>query len=178
MKIRNGFVSNSSSSSFVVALACAPGELTEDWVKETFKLFYQEQITRLTGDLKTCSPKVIDPEDYELIARLLTEYEHPNRWELNNDPEYKAATEAAEAIPWGSSEEERHAYRKALKPYRIIQKQRSDALHVKVIEEFLKENKGKYLYELTYSGNDGRLDADLEHGDHWYYAGHITYSQH
>lgn len=165
MKIRNGFVSNSSSSSFIVVFDKKPSS-----VEELQKLLFgdndvydgpysgswpaKEVAEVVWKDLQGQSPLTVD----ELAGNVGGEASE-------NYPEY------IDGI-W------------ELKDGRL--RERMSSLHYaacevedkRVAEEFAKENEGKSIFRFEYSDNDGALSTAMEHGDLFKRLKHIKNSHH
>ena len=138
MKIRNGFVSNSSSSSFIIALEKKP-ETKED-VLEIFTPYKyrvsDEALNRLLVDLNNSYPM----DEKSLLTSFNTGYMD------DYDIGYQ------EMIEMG-----RKAYKEEMG------KRRNTAL-----DDFKKDNpNAKFFYELTYSDNDGDFGSYMEHDLPW-----------
>ena len=208
MKIRNGFVSNSSSSSFVIALDIDPMTMN---VEEMSKLLFGEQ-------------EIIAKYDYGFHALQLAEtvlkdiqYSHsnkeePDEWSVKvNSFEGKMSKEDINksissgyfaGIPerdWRketpADKIEKEAKDKGIKdPYKdpewsklirdarekeyAKEKEEIDKAAAILAEPFWKANKDKYLYVVNYSDNEGSMGCVLEHGPTFDRIPHIRISHH
>jgi hypothetical protein len=161
MKIRNGFVSNSSSSSFVVAFPRVPLSVKE--VKRT-----------LFGDAEY----FIHPYDKETVytteevAQIV--FRDIQEQEVNDD---EAITEAIYGYtetncylddfktPSGNYDWE--AYNLA-----------ANTLAEKDAKQFKNRNKGKVIYTFNYSDNDSEPGSAMEHGEIFRNLDHVRVSRH
>lgn len=164
MKIRSGFVSNSSSSSFILVFDELPKS--------------EEELMQVLNFTETPSPLQIDgfaPEKYaerifgdiqsagepgeEEIADLLG---HNLYWDIA-DLYRKAWDEKDEA-----KREELHEAANA----------KYEELKAEKLEEFKKKYAGKKIRIVGYSDNDGSFDSSLEHDDLFANIEHVYINQH
>jgi hypothetical protein len=207
MKIRNGFVSNSSSSSFIVAvtkpMASVYDVKNEFYYKNkkvvlTTDKVYQEENARgvsydygdtkislgdasamIAGQLQRQKPmtkkQVIEevscgyfdgiPEwHYDTPAN---KFRNEYRQKFGHDIMDDAADKVQQKKYWDMQEKEWADNKKATK-----------AAAKKVVDAFMKENKGKKFFVLTFSDNDGEISGIMEHGDALRNVPHITVSYH
>lgn len=159
MKIRHGFVSNSSSSSFIVAFPKEPKSF--DDVKEV-----------LFGD----SNIFINPYDDDNFSALEvsdTVFEDIKKQKPNNKKEIlKSFGGYIDGSPdLGSfkkgNEYDWDGYYKA-----------SEDFCKKNADKFIKENKGSFIYTFEYSDNEGDYFCALEHGDLFEKLPHERISNH
>lgn len=178
MKIRNGFVSNSSSSSFVVALPHKP-ESAEDLKQMMFGkqdwhyagIYYETQdvSTKDIADsvFSSISKKATKKEIYESIRSGWFEfYIHPdilpgmyNPHEETRELDYKKDAEKINLV-----------YEKANKI--------NDKRALDIANAFIRENKGKFIFVVSYSDNDSPWHSLLEHSGIFHRLPHITTSYH
>jgi hypothetical protein len=174
MKIRNGFVSNSSSSSFIVALSVFP-KTVEELQAMLFgeEKFYPNPYIWGSNDpygwpAETVAATVFaDFQKPEAIINHDTAIEVAANGYLDNAdmPDYPSYNS-------GNTPEER------MKEYDKYYEKRTDACR-KVVEEFLtKVPEGSVLLHVEYSDNDGQYYTALEHGPLFAKMQHLRISNH
>lgn len=158
MKIRNGFVSNSSSSSFVVAFPKMPTSI--EHVKqimfgddETFPNPYAD-ISYGQSEPEYSTMKIAETVYDDILAQKVNDkkniIEAFDGW-IEGSPNFefdcdKKCTAEEREKKWNN-------YIKASKKFR------NDTA-----KEFMKDNKDKFIYTFEYSDNDGDYFCTLEHG--------------
>ena len=174
MKIRNGFVSNSSSSSFIVAFKKVPKSVAEmqkmlfgdePYYKNPYYYpedkeygsepsWYAEEVSaRVFKDMKN----IVPPEEIE--------EELKNGYIVDDfAPEYNDFSSSTIGDDW----EKRHdKWRKAMEKYAES-----------VAKDFIKDNPEATFYIFTYSDNDGPLHTALEHGNLFNKLPHVKVGNH
>lgn len=167
-KFRTGFVTNSSSSSFVVAFKDIPTTVEE--MKALLFDPNQEVMRSPWGDESlTCddvAQQVLDdlqsqvPNDDKKIAEAL------GGW-LDNAPKYEDFL--TDDMKPGSKE-----YNEAFHNFEDARK----AFEKAKIKQFKKANRGADIYVFSYADENGRREAILEHGDTFDHLPHIRISHH
>jgi len=170
MKIRNGFVSNSSSSSFVVALPKQPKNVKE--LKEMLfgdekyyeycdgKIFKTERVAETVFDdiqdfIKSNSGSKINYMLESLINGWFNGHPDLEKYKIE-DPQSKSNY----IYDWNR--------------YHLDCKK----IAKKVVQKFKKENKGRFIFVVDYSDNSGDYFCALEHGPLFDDLPHIRTSYH
>jgi len=169
MKIRNGFVSNSSSSSFIVAFQKKP-ESTEETLKmlgldEHVSCFGNaihgfEAANRVYEDILDEESNLTDEEAIELLSNEVY-------WEASEKYEKEHGK-----LSWDESNPDNRQER-----WDTIDKICKEKAKV-MWENFKKQNKNSLFYQFCYSDNDGTLYTVMEHGEIFSELPYIRISQH
>lgn len=161
MKRRTGFVSNSSSSSFIIALPKKP-ESKED----IHKFFFSAaQIAVTTSYGEDCFPiaQVVGTLFHDLADPITKEkaVEIAMNGYVDGHPDMDVYRNRA------TSEYDWDAYEKASKEHAT-----------KVMNAFMEKNKGKVFFHYTYGDNDGAYFACLENSHFWDAVPYLRISHH
>lgn len=189
MKIRTGFVSNSSSSSFIVAF-----DKTPESVKEVKRVLFGDE-----KEIKCYNSRVSTIAMAEIVFRDIT---RQNYSAFNT--ENKAIKSIAEELERGLPEVEGYdrddlsmSFEESNKIYGRLSGKYDDPEAIRrlnkelkaaeapykkkrkeVAKEFVKENKGKAFYIFEYSDNDGEIFSTMEHGGIFDKLKHIRVCKH
>lgn len=189
MEVRNGHVSNSSSSSFIVAFSRKPRR-SDDVYEEMFP----------TDEAKNRKwmghPYERDPVDHRSVATAvwrdvrhqepltkeeLIEFLRECSYQLGADPnlrglaqEYRSLSDKFfDVFPPGgltaASEEQIAEWERARDEIMNQMQSIGEKMATIITEEYFSANEGKVYYRLTYSDNDGSFWTFMEHGNIWRY---------
>jgi hypothetical protein len=186
MKIRNGFVSNSSSSSFIIAV---PKDVHS--LHDFHKLMFQEQTMFVNPFCNEHSTPCWDSYVIsQIVWREVSEWDDKNKLELvdeycqgwtdeSEQAEQKAAAEfGLSGCTCGgclrdfydSGVDRRKIWDRASAIYRELATERVNA--------FVADNPDCKFYVVEYSDNDGELWSAMEHGDTFINIPHLKVSKH
>lgn len=160
MKRRYGFVSNSSSSSFVVAFPCEPQSLKDIYEilhdKESsddpIEIAEAEQILKDIGGQK--------PNDIKIMTEAI---EHGWFDGRPRDEDFKLPRDPKDGIvrtDWD-------AYNKAAHEKALC-----------IVEDFMADNPTAFIYVFHYSDNDGTFFTHMEHDEVFWRVPYIQTSYH
>jgi len=160
MKTRQGFVSNSSSSSFIVALDKIPKN--KDDVKQIFYKGFDKSMCDCTEKLK----------ETDKLSEIL--------WnDIKKQKPTKSVKKLAEVISHGSvidclePDSDDYVDSKTLKgwdKYQIVRDEYTELM----AKMFLNANKKRHIYIFHYGDEDGNIFGHLEHGDTFDFVRHLT----
>jgi len=160
MKTRQGFVSNSSSSSFIVALDKIPKN--KDDIKQMFYKGFDKSMC-------DCTEKLVETDKLSEII-----------WnDLKKQKPTRSVKKLAETISSGSiidclePDSDDYVDSKTLKGWDKYQKAR-DRYAELMAEMFINANKKRHIYILSYGDQDGSIFGHLEHGDTFEFVRHLT----
>jgi hypothetical protein len=174
MKIKTDFVTNSSSSSFIVAF---DQKTTFTYLKE--KIQFMEKAMQVWNDCRGQRIQKLTPENDELIERILSETmagyypgyrdhdndertflrEHGHYYDGNYWDYFKDNPDVRDHF---NKERDRRRALGALKP----------------AMNFIKNNVGKYIGFFSYGDEDGEFMGQMEHGDTFGRLKHLHISHH
>jgi hypothetical protein len=173
MKIITDFITNSSSSVFLVAF---PKRIkTLQYVKEFIKEEAHAKIIFRDAQEQDRKVKKISPDNKQILAKLTEELTYGYY-----DGVYKDfnITEKEFAKEKGITVEELRENRRWFDAYFDQERLQKESRALVVGKQFSKDEKGKYLYVFHYGDEQGGLYAELEHDHVFYKLRHIRVSHH
>jgi hypothetical protein len=169
MKIRNGFVSNSSSSSFILALDKKPETVEE---LQEMLLKGDEFLQHPYEDIRYSARQVAEQVFKDLSEETpLTEEQVVDEFGRGYIPGVDAF-ELARQIKREFASEKRDEY-----DWDLIREIREKEAQ-KAAENFKKQTPEKQYFKVEYSDNDGDFHCALEHGNAFRRIPHFVISHH
>lgn len=175
MKIRSGFVSNSSSSSFIIAV---PKDIKTVGTLQDYLFRSQKTIHSEWG---SASYAVSDVAHRVFEDMLRTGQRTPEQLAEDFSHGWTEAYTDAEAkicqkykVDQLYKIEDRQLYEKAWKELIAMR----DKISLKIAKKFIKDNPGCVFYCLEYSDNDGEFDCTMEHAGIFDGIPHLTICMH
>ena len=171
MKERTGFVSNSSSSSFIVAFPFIPHSQEEIsnllFTNGTPGGYPVEKVSQVVfNDILGSFPL----SEEEMVKELSPAYSYMRDWEAQNPaPDWPKAD--------ASVKERKDFNKKHDAFYKKQNKERERRAKIRATE-FIKENKEAVFLKFSYSDEDGSFYSSMEHDGTFDQLPHITISHH
>lgn len=163
MKIRTGFVSNSSSSSFIVSLSKEPASAEE----------LQRELFGRRTTVNCHEDSVPADEAAESIFKQI------KKKDKIDDPVVLGAALASGSLAGAPDYDDPEFQSK--KTGKTIWSKYEAALNKhgeKQARKFMEDNTGRVFYELDYADEDGTFGRVMEHGDAWDDVPHVRISKH
>jgi len=158
MKIKFGFVTNSSSSSFIVAWD-KEVKTFED-VKKYMSFATTEQIQAIFNDIQNQEPLILIPGNFDFDF---------------NDVLKRITNEVSNIVESGYFPGRDNT--RTQESWDLLDKRNSTAA-LELTNQFIKEAKGKVIYQFRFSDEDGDFWSDMEHGNLFRNLQHLTISHH
>jgi len=158
MKIKFGFVTNSSSSSFIVAWD-KEVKTFED-VKKYMSFATTEQIQAIFNDIQNQEPLILIPGNFDFDF---------------NDVLKRITNEVSNIVESGYFPGRDNT--RTQESWDLLDKRNSTAA-LELTNQFIKEAKGKVIYQFRFSDEDGNFWSSMEHGDLFRNLQHLTISHH
>jgi hypothetical protein len=162
MKIRNGFVSNSSSSSFIIALEKVP-ENADEIHQILFGNIKYISIYDNKIDTKTMAKVIFKDITESGFATDEDIAEEMNGGHSDRFPQFPDLYK----IP---NEEREEVYKKYC--------EKCEKIAHEMAEEFISNHEGMSFFIVEYSDNDGPLYSTMEHGNIFSRIPHVRISKH
>ena len=172
MKLKTDFVTNSSSSSFVVAFE---QKTTFTYLKD--KIMFMEKAMVVWKDCRKQRIQKLTPENDALIERILAEtvsgyYPGYNNNEIKEQDFLNENRYSITGRLW--DEENRHIR----EHYYREQDRRRSLGALKPAMEFIKNNMNNYIGFFSYADGDGAFMSEMEHGGTFNRLSCLTISHH
>jgi hypothetical protein len=171
MKIKIDFVTNSSSSSFLVAFS-APISALKDL---NILNIDSERLERVYSDCAHQNPYIINPDSISMLKMLTEQIQHGS---FTGQPRYDLYEEKIAEEHGVNKYDLWSKYPDLYQKAKKLQQRANLRAAKKVAERFIKHNAGKFLYQFNYGDENGQLEGRLEHDGTFRNVSFIQISQH
>lgn len=168
MKVKEDFVTNSSSSSFIVAFE----KILVDFEDVKYLINREAKARQVLKDALSQKPVKIDPDSNSLLKSVTEELangycglDYSKIQREFCEREGIKVNDLYKNVAWS------HAF---YQEYKAVE----DRVCIKAAVEFLNKNEGRYLYIFNYGDEDGEFFSQMEHGFTFERVPHLTVSQH
>jgi len=167
MKIKLSFVTNSSSSAFVVAF---PKRI--EFLDDVKKYIEDKKAETVFNDAINQRPLIAKPAGKKVLEKVTAKL---NSGYYPTAPDW---LEDFEAFKKEYSLSTTEVYQTFLKEFNNKFEKKCDEVLGPVANQFLTEAEGQYIYFFEYGDEDGQYFAELEHGDTFKLLNHLIISKH
>lgn len=182
MKIRNGFVSNSSSSSFIIGFTKEQNPNDAEFLKNylfdgnhTFMAEYSSDWLEVDAAVE-CILNEINSNENPLTVEKIAETIASGSYNDPRIPKYDYSFYDNRApFPREGTEEEKEKHREESRKH-FEEKVLAGAMLV--AQEYMNKHPNLTFYYMSYSDNDGSMGSTLEHGRIWDDTTHLKISNH